>query len=89
VEQLRKQPGVSGVVSYLELRDSIFLGNGGGTFVLVGLQSTDAPVESLVPMMHQQAHLLEDQLRGAVSRGEAATYGRDSPELRHPQSERR
>ena len=63
VEQLRKQPGVSGVVSYLELRDSIFLGNGGGTFVLVGLQSTDAPVESLVPMMHQQAHLLEDQLR--------------------------
>jgi len=64
VEQLRKQPGVSGVVSYLELRDSIFLGRGGGTFVLVGLQSTDAPVESLVPMMHQQAHMLEDQLRG-------------------------
>jgi len=64
VEQLRKQPGVSGVVSYLELRDSIFLGKGGGTFVLVGLQSTDAPVESLVPMMHQQAHMLEDQLRG-------------------------
>jgi RND superfamily putative drug exporter len=64
VEQLRKQPGVSGVVSYLELRDSIFLGKGGGTFVLVGLQSTDAPVESLVPMLHQQAHLLEDQLRG-------------------------
>jgi len=64
VEQLRKQPGVSGVVSYLELRDSIFLGRGGGTFVLVGLQSTDAPVESLVPMMHQQAYMLEDQLRG-------------------------
>ena len=63
VEQLRKQPGVSGVVSYLELRDSIFLGKGGGTFVLVGLASTDAPVESLVPMLHQQAHLLENQLR--------------------------
>jgi RND superfamily putative drug exporter len=64
VAQLRQQPGVSGVVSYLELRDSIFLGKGGGTFVLVGLQSTGAPVESLVPMVHQQAHLLEDQLRG-------------------------
>ena len=52
------------MVSYLELRDRIFLGKGGGTFVLVGLQSTGAPVESLVPMLHQQAHLLEDQLRG-------------------------
>jgi putative drug exporter of the RND superfamily len=64
VAQLRQQPGVSGVVSYLELRDSIFLGKGGGTFVLVGLVSTGAPVESLVPMLHQQAHSLEDQLRG-------------------------
>ena len=64
VAQLRQQPGVSGVVSYLELRDPIFLGKGGGTFVLVGLESTGAPVESLVPMLHQQAHLLEDQLRG-------------------------
>jgi len=64
VAQLRQQPGVSGVVSYLELRDPIFLGKGGGTFVLVGLESPGAPVESLVPMLHQQAHLLEDQLRG-------------------------
>jgi RND superfamily putative drug exporter len=64
VEQLRQQPGVSGVVSYLELRDPIFLGKGGGTFVLVGLESTGASVESLVPMLHQQAHLLENQLRG-------------------------
>ncbi len=64
MEQLRQQPGVSGVVSYLELRDPIFLGNGGGTFVMVGLESTGAPMESLVPVLHRQAHLLEDQLRG-------------------------
>ncbi len=68
VAQLRQQPGVSGVVSYLELRDPIFLGKSGGTFVLVGLESTGAPVESLVPMLHQQAHLLEDQLRGRYPR---------------------
>ena len=37
VSRLKEQPGVSGVVSYLELRDPIFLGRGGGTFVLVGL----------------------------------------------------
>jgi putative drug exporter of the RND superfamily len=64
VAGLKDQPGVSGVVSYLELRDPIFLGQGGGTFVLVGLASTDGPVESLVPQLHQLAGSLENQLRG-------------------------
>src|ERR1700728_2893235 len=64
VAGLRDQPGVSGVVSYLELRDSIFLGRGGGTFVLVGLSSADGPVESLVPKLHQLASSLQNQLRG-------------------------
>src|ERR1700690_4491666 len=64
VAGLREQPGVSGVVSYLELRDPIFLGWGGGTFVLVGLASTDAPVESLVPKLHLLATSLANQLRG-------------------------
>src|SRR5208282_975256 len=63
VAGLREQPGVSGVVSYLELRDPIFLGRGGGTFVLVGLTSTGGPVESLVPELHQLASSLENQLR--------------------------
>ncbi len=61
---LREQPGVSGVVSYLDSRDSIFLGRGGGTFVLVGLASTEGPVELLVPKLHQLASSLENQLRG-------------------------
>src|ERR1700693_2104184 len=51
VAGLREHPGVSGVVSYLELRDPIFLGRGGGTFVLVGLTSTGGPVESLFPAL--------------------------------------
>jgi RND superfamily putative drug exporter len=38
VAALRDEPGVSGVVSYLDLRDPIFLGRGGGTFVFVGLR---------------------------------------------------
>ncbi len=63
VAALKEQPGVSGVVSYLELRDPIFLGREGGTFVLVGLASTGAPVESLVPQLHQLASSLENQLR--------------------------
>ncbi|HEY4878253.1 MAG TPA: MMPL family transporter, partial [Candidatus Acidoferrales bacterium] len=64
VAALREQPGVSGVVSYLDLRDPIFLGRGGGSFVLVGLTSTSGPVESLVPGLHQLAISLENQLRG-------------------------
>src|ERR1700728_3808996 len=64
VAGLRDQPGVSGVVSYLELRDPIFLGRGGGRFVLVGLTSTGGPVEALVPELHQLASSLQNQLRG-------------------------
>jgi putative drug exporter of the RND superfamily len=63
VSRLKEESGVSGVVSYLELRDPIFLGEG-GTFVLVGLASADGPVESLVPKLHQLASSLENQLRG-------------------------
>ena len=47
-ERLQNKPGVSGVVSYLDFRDPIFLGKGGGTFILVGLASTEGSVESLV-----------------------------------------
>jgi putative drug exporter of the RND superfamily len=64
VTRLRDQPGVSGVVSYLDLRDPIFLGRGGGTFVFVGLTSTAGPVESLVPKLHQLANSQANQLRG-------------------------
>ena len=61
---LRDLSGVSGIVSYLDLHDPVFLGQGGGTFVLIGLESTDGPVESLVPELHDKAHALESQLRG-------------------------
>jgi len=63
VAALKQQPGVSGVVSYLDLRDSIFLGRGGGTFILIGLASDNGPVESLVPQLHQVATSLENQTR--------------------------
>jgi RND superfamily putative drug exporter len=62
-ERLRAEPSVSGVVSHLDFRDPIFLGKGGGTFVLVGLASTEGPVESLVPKLHELTNSLQDQLR--------------------------
>jgi RND superfamily putative drug exporter len=64
VEGLKDEPGVSGIVSYLDLRDPIFIGRGGGTFVLIGLESTGAPVESLVPKLHDRANSIQNQLRG-------------------------
>jgi putative drug exporter of the RND superfamily len=63
-ERLKAEPGVSGVVSRLDFRDPIFLGKGGGTFVLVGLASTDGPVEALVPKLHAIENALQNQLRG-------------------------
>src|ERR1700746_338672 len=64
VAGLKEKPAFSGVVPYPDLRDPIFLGRGGGTFILVGLTSTSGPVESLVPELHQLASSLENQLRG-------------------------
>ena len=63
VTALKNQPGVTGVVSYLELRDPVFLGRGGGTFILVGLSSAEGPVELLVPQLHQLESSLQNQLR--------------------------
>jgi putative drug exporter of the RND superfamily len=60
---LQEEPGVSGVVSYLDFRDPMFLGKGGGTFILVGLASTEGPVESLVPKLHELEDSLQNQLR--------------------------
>jgi RND superfamily putative drug exporter len=64
VEALRSEPGVSGVVSHLDLRDPIFLGKGGGTFVLVGLAPAEGSVEALVPALHARARALQSELSG-------------------------
>jgi len=62
-DRLKAEPGVSGVVSYLDFHDPIFLGKGGGTFILVGLASTEGPVELLVPKLHDLQNSLQNELR--------------------------
>src|SRR5246127_4922147 len=74
-ERLQKEPGVSGVVSYFDFRDPIFLGKGGGTFILIGLASTDGPVESLVPMLHNLDNSLQNELRGRYPGGKLELTG--------------
>src|SRR5579863_8229293 len=63
VAGLREEPGVSGVVSRLDLHDPIFLGKGGGTFVLVGLAPAEGLIESLVPKLRERANSFENELR--------------------------
>jgi putative drug exporter of the RND superfamily len=63
VDGLKDQPGVSGIVSYLDLRDSIFLGKGGGTYLVIGLTASEGSVESLVPGLSAKTKSLADELR--------------------------
>ena len=64
VDGLQQVPGVTTVVSYLQLQDPLFVGEGGGTYVLVGLSPAQGPVELLVPRLHDRATLLTNQMRG-------------------------
>lgn len=61
---LQQVPGVTSVISYLQLQDPLFLGKDGGTYVVVGLSPSDGPVEFLVPKLHDRAVALANQLRG-------------------------
>jgi RND superfamily putative drug exporter len=62
-DALKEEPGVSGVVSHVDFRDPIFVGRHGGTFILVGLDSTEGPAESVVPKLHKRANALQNRLR--------------------------
>jgi len=63
VSGLRTQPGVSGVLSRLDLPDPLFVGNDGGTLVIVGLDPGNASEESLIPALRTKAIELQNQLR--------------------------
>lgn len=74
-QRLQKQLGVSGVVSYLDFRDPIFVGKGGGTFILVGLASNEGSVELLVPGLHDLENSLQNELRGRYPKVEFELSG--------------
>jgi putative drug exporter of the RND superfamily len=56
-------PDVSGILSRLDLADPIFLGRGGGTFVLIGLAPQSGSVESAVPRIRERVRSLQAELR--------------------------
>jgi RND superfamily putative drug exporter len=60
---LRKEPGVSGTFSYLDWSDPLFLGRGGGTFVIVGLAGSNGFVDATIPRLRERAATLRNQMR--------------------------
>lgn len=62
-ETLRSEPGVSGVLSWLDWQDTLFLGKNGGTLMIIGLEPRDRSVEALIPRLRARAALLKGQLR--------------------------
>ena len=54
---------VSGILSRLDLADPIFLGRGGGTFVLIGLAPQSGSVESVVPRIRERVRSLQEGFR--------------------------
>jgi RND superfamily putative drug exporter len=64
VAEVRKEPGVSGVVSYLNWTDPIFLGKDGGTFIIIGLAEARPSVEAVIPKLRERV----DNLRSETQR---------------------
>lgn len=63
VEEVRKEPAVSGVVSYLNWIDPIFLGKGGGTFLIIGLAQAKPSVEAVIPNLRERVGGLRKEIQ--------------------------
>ena len=63
VAEVRKEPGVSGVVSYLNWTDPIFLGKDGGTFIIIGLAEARPSVEAVIPKLRERVDNLRSEMQ--------------------------
>ena len=95
VDALAARPEVSGTFSYLDQRDPFFVGDGGGTFVVVGLEAPDGRLDRLLPDLRTVTEALGRRLRAGSSAvtlrwtGEAAInydVWRASADETHPRS---
>jgi putative drug exporter of the RND superfamily len=60
---IRQEPAVTGAFSYLDWSDQIFLGRGGGTFMLIGLTGSNDQVDAAIPKLRERAESLRHQLQ--------------------------
>lgn len=60
---IEKEPGVSGTLSHLNWADPMFVGRGGGTFIVIGLSAADGVVDAMIPRLRERAEIL----RGGIA----------------------
>jgi putative drug exporter of the RND superfamily len=60
---LRQEAAVAGTFSYLDWSDPIFLGRGGGTFILIGLTGSNDIVDAAIPKLRGRAAGLRHQFQ--------------------------
>lgn len=59
-------PGVRHTLSYLDRPDPLFVGQGGGTFVVLGLEPGASRPDRLVPQLRRVTKALEERLRASA-----------------------
>jgi putative drug exporter of the RND superfamily len=60
---LRQEAAVAGTFSYVDWSDPIFLGRGGGTFILIGLTGSNDLVDAAIPKLRERAAGLRRQFQ--------------------------
>jgi RND superfamily putative drug exporter len=76
VRVLRASPDVAGTFSILDMPDTLFVGAGAGTFVIVGLRaSTQAAVDTVLPRLRSTTAALLPALRTRYDRAELLWTG--------------
>ena len=78
VAALRQTRGVRQTLSYLDHPDPLFVGRGGGTFVVVGLDPGEGRADQLVPQLRAVTTALEQRLRGSAP-GVSLRFTGDGP----------
>ncbi len=68
VRALAERPEVTGTFSYRDQEDAFFVGAGGGTFVVVGLDAGEGRVDRLLPGLRQATAGLQAELRAVHPR---------------------
>ena len=68
VRALAERPEVTGTFSYRDQEDAFFVGAGGGTFVVVGLDAGEGRVDRLLPGLRRATAGLQAELRAVHPR---------------------
>jgi len=75
VSRVNANMAVASTFSVLDVRDSLFVGRDGGTFVIVGLEESEMSIDSLIPSLRGTTRQLLGELRSQHPRLELLWTG--------------